>query len=94
MWEHYKNFLKLHVKDDGDLEVFAVGLKKVPTQWIQDSKWDGHRAKRHKQSSEPTWKWSRPSKWIPLKETQAHQPQIVDCICIKKRQIDTLSPRT
>lgn len=89
MVEHWKNFLKIHIKENGDLEVYAVGLQKVPKQWIKDCKWDGHRSKREKDDSKPTWSWDRPSKWVPLRDSKAFQPQIVDYTCIKKRQIDT-----
>lgn len=85
MFEHYKNFLKLHIKENGELEVFAIGLQKVPTKWCKDSQWDGRRSKWQKQ--EPTWLWEKPSKWIPQKDMKVFQPQIVDYTCIAKRQI-------
>ena len=90
MIEHWKNFIKLHIKENGDLEVFAIGLQSVPTKWIKDEKWDGRQSKRKKQGSKPTWAWDRPSKWVPMKDSKAFQPQIVDYTCIQKRQINTL----
>lgn len=88
MVEHWKNFCKLHIKENGDLEVFAIGLQKVPTEWIKDDKWDGQRLRSGTNPS-PSWTWKRPSKWIPLKDNKTFQPQIVDYTCIKKRQIRT-----
>ncbi|ETV93544.1 hypothetical protein, variant 8 [Aphanomyces invadans] len=31
----YKNFLRLHIKSNGDLEIFALGVDKMPTKWIR-----------------------------------------------------------
>ena len=90
MIEHWKNFVKLHIKDDGDLEVFAIGLQKVPTQWVKDVHWDGRHTSQ-KQGCIPSWKWKRPSKWVPLKESKVYQPQLVDYSCIHKRQTNNLS---
>ena len=86
MYEHYKNFLKLRVKKNGDLEVYAVGLNKVPTQWVKDPEWD---KSKEKIPSTPSWGLERPSKWIPAKENETFKPQIVDHICIPKRRIKT-----
>mmetsp|Transcript_9815 Transcript_9815/g.10864 ORF Transcript_9815/g.10864 Transcript_9815/m.10864 type:complete len:1205 (-) Transcript_9815:65-3679(-) len=91
MVEHWKNFLKLHIKDNGDLEVFAIGLQKVPTNWTKDSKWDGRRTKRQKNNDSPTWSWNRPSKWVPVKNSKSCNPRIVDYTCIRKRRINTSS---
>ena len=29
-------FVKLHIEENGELEVFAIGLKKVPIKWVKD----------------------------------------------------------
>lgn len=86
MHEHYKNYMKLRVKHNGDLEVYAIGLKKVPTQWMKDPNWD---QTKKGSTSTPSWAWARPSKWIPSKEHKNFKPQIVDHICIPKRRIQT-----
>ncbi|WP_343695178.1 hypothetical protein [Flavobacterium sp.] len=35
-YEHYKNFLRMHINSDGDLTIYPVGIKKVVSQWKQD----------------------------------------------------------
>lgn len=90
MVEHWKNFLKLHITQNGDLELFAIGLQKVPSRWIKDKNWDGHNSKLMQHN--PTWSWKRPSKWVPADLSVAYQPEIVDFTRIHKRQIMTSSP--
>jgi len=31
--QDYKNFLRLHISKEGELEVFPIGLAKVPRRW-------------------------------------------------------------
>ena len=82
--QHYKNFLKLHIKEDGELEVFAIGLQKVPTAWVKDPAYEEMESKF---DGRPSWSWKYPSKWIPAKRSKYHTPQIVDYVCIPKRRI-------
>eukprot|EP00667_Euglena_gracilis_P000673 EG_transcript_674 len=37
--EHYKNFCRLHVRPNGDLEVFVIGVDHVPSQFCLDPQW-------------------------------------------------------
>eukprot|EP00668_Euglena_longa_P012381 GGOE01014827.1.p1 GENE.GGOE01014827.1~~GGOE01014827.1.p1 ORF type:complete len:1302 (+),score=336.56 GGOE01014827.1:430-3906(+) len=37
--EHYKNFCRLHVQPNGDLEVFVIGVDHVPSQYCLDPQW-------------------------------------------------------
>ena len=30
---HFKSFLRLHIDTDGALEIFALGLRKIPRKW-------------------------------------------------------------
>lgn len=90
--QHWKNFLRLHIKDNGDLEVFSIGLDRVPKIWKLDERWSGSnnelrtRKKARKQYDDvPTWQWDRPSKWVPDRKTLKHTPRIVDYTCIPKR---------
>mmetsp|Transcript_27634 Transcript_27634/g.42846 ORF Transcript_27634/g.42846 Transcript_27634/m.42846 type:complete len:1310 (+) Transcript_27634:227-4156(+) len=39
--QHWKNFVKLQIKDNGDLEIYGIGLDRVPKHWILDERWDG-----------------------------------------------------
>ena len=76
--EHWKNFLRLHVDDNGDLEIFAIGLHRVPKKWRRDPK------SRPDMAAQPSWKWRRPSKWIPHRESRKCKPQQIDYTKIKK----------
>lgn len=62
---HHKGFLRLHVTRSGDLEMFALGLDKVPHAWGEDPRWrtpggggGGGDAPSHRA------RW--PSRWAPL----------------------------
>ena len=37
----YKNFVRFHLKHDGSLHCYVVGVDDVPRRWRQDPKWDG-----------------------------------------------------
>lgn len=39
--QHWKNFVKLRIKENGDLEIYGIGLDRVPKHWILDERWDG-----------------------------------------------------
>jgi len=32
----YKNFVRMKLRKDGQLELYAIGLDKVPTTWVLD----------------------------------------------------------
>jgi hypothetical protein len=34
--QDYKHFLRFHVKDDGSIEIFAIGIDNVPREWTLD----------------------------------------------------------
>ena len=76
--EHWKNFLRLHIDDNGDLEIFAIGLHRVPKKWRRDPN------SRPDMAAQPSWKWRRPSKWIPQRESRKCKPQQIDYTKIKK----------
>ena len=37
----FKNFVRFHLKYDGSLHCYVVGVDNVPHRWRQDPKWDG-----------------------------------------------------
>lgn len=37
----FKNFVRFHLKYDGSLHCYVIGVDKVPHRWRQDPKWDG-----------------------------------------------------
>lgn len=86
--QHYKNFIKLHIKNNGELDIYAIGLEKVPTKWIKDPRHGNHtKRKGGTRSISPSWLLKTPSKWIPMREARCHVPQIVDHTSIPKRRI-------
>lgn len=49
--------LKCHVKPNGDLEVYGLGLDRVPKAWVKDEEWGGsaaacRRRERERQEAE------------------------------------------
>ena len=96
---HWKNFLRLHIKENGDLEVFAIGLQRVPKRWMKDPRWDGSIAAKRMRLEQflaqtslaeaanediPSWKWKNPSKWIPKNNSKNFTPQLIDYTCIQR----------
>ena len=89
--EHWKNFLRLHIKEDtGDLEIFSVGIDRVPNKWKKDPKWDGNKdARRSRSSSDlqediPTFSWQNPSIWTATRNHKKFVPKIVDYVKVLK----------
>lgn len=80
--QHWKNYLKLHLTEKGDIEIFAIGLNRVPTHWIKDPHWS---SKNEQDSCIPSWTQQRPSKWVAFHEhLKKYKPIIVDSVRIKK----------
>mmetsp|Transcript_33849 Transcript_33849/g.71179 ORF Transcript_33849/g.71179 Transcript_33849/m.71179 type:complete len:1044 (-) Transcript_33849:143-3274(-) len=75
--EHWKNFLRMHITANGDLEIFAIGLHRVPKKWRKDPSWEGG-IESEDTSTKPSWMWKTPSKWIPWRERNKFAPQIID----------------
>ncbi|GMI09203.1 hypothetical protein TrRE_jg2669, partial [Triparma retinervis] len=60
--QHWKNFLRMHITKNGDLEIYGIGLDRVPKSWVKDEKWDGsQKAKAKRERDTPSFMWSRPS---------------------------------
>lgn len=49
-WEHHKEFVRLHLADDGSLTVHTIGLDRVPTRWR-------HMARQGRRATDP---WFEP----------------------------------
>ena len=81
--QHWKNFVKVHITEDGDLEIFGIGLHRTPRKWRKDPCYSGRDLSG---LGEPSWLWHRPSKWIPETDHPSFQPDIVDYTCVKKRR--------
>eukprot|EP01083_Nonionella_stella_P090355 252429_1 len=39
--DKHKNFVRFHLRCDGSLQVYVIGVDKVPHRWRQDPQWDG-----------------------------------------------------
>jgi hypothetical protein len=86
--QHYKNFVKLHVKEDGEIEIYAIGMRKVPTSWVKDPFFEGDVSDENNESIKPSWALHCPSKWVPARShTKAYNPHIIDFCTIPKRRI-------
>lgn len=80
--EDMKSFLRLHITEAGDLEVFSIGVDKVPRYWEQDREWDGLR-----KLDTPSYLWEKPSRWVPLPgERDMEQVSIVDKFIIRRER--------
>ena len=78
--EHYKNFLKFNIDKNGDLDLYAIGLKRVPKHWKRDPKWLGLRKEA---SIAPSWSLKSPSKWVPWRNSKKFLPEVIDHIKLK-----------
>ncbi|VVB12002.1 unnamed protein product [Arabis nemorensis] len=84
---NYKSFTRFHIKPDGDLEVFTLGVDKVPKEWKLDKDWDSE--------PKPTVKMSHhrrfPSKWCAttLQQDPINTVKIVDRFVISRSEKET-----
>mmetsp|Transcript_868 Transcript_868/g.1806 ORF Transcript_868/g.1806 Transcript_868/m.1806 type:complete len:1249 (-) Transcript_868:19-3765(-) len=76
--ENWKNFLRIHINADGDLEIFAIGLRQVPKKWRKNQNWEGDLISSKEALTEPSWMWKNPSKWTPWRKRKKFAPQIID----------------
>ncbi|KAL7538174.1 hypothetical protein ACHAXR_008335 [Thalassiosira sp. AJA248-18] len=83
--EHWKNFLRMHIDENGDLEIFAIGLPRVPKKWRKDPSWDGDTTGScGEASTTPSWMWKNPSKWKEWRSRKKFTPQMIDYTKIKR----------
>eukprot|EP00571_Detonula_confervacea_P006288 CAMPEP_0172319744 /NCGR_PEP_ID=MMETSP1058-20130122/38599_1 /TAXON_ID=83371 /ORGANISM="Detonula confervacea, Strain CCMP 353" /LENGTH=1060 /DNA_ID=CAMNT_0013034863 /DNA_START=643 /DNA_END=3825 /DNA_ORIENTATION=+ len=82
--EHWKNFLRMHIDENGDLEIFAIGLHRVPKKWRKDEMWQGDVISAGDVSTKPSWMWKNPSKWIPWRSRKKFEAQMIDYSKIKR----------
>ena len=69
----YKSFVRLRIRQDGDLELYAIGLDRSPSEWVLDE--------AHKQEAEgvaeagateppvPFHCWKNPSLWVEFRRS-------------------------
>jgi len=71
----YKNILRFRIEPQtGDLEVFSLGLDRVPKRWVGDQSWYPHMAT-------PSHEWPQPSRWRSLDDCTL---RVVDHFKLKK----------
>jgi len=98
--QHYKNFIRCHIKKNGDLEIHAIGLDIVPKAWVMDEEWGGTKAEKEKRREKrrleseedddlradtPSFLWEKPSMWVPTKAWMVHKPRLIEKTVIRKR---------
>ena len=86
----------MHIDENGDLEIFAIGLHRVPKKWRKDPSWDGETTIAESNSNTPknnycgttattpSWMWKNPSKWKEWKTKRKFAPQLIDYTKIKR----------
>jgi hypothetical protein len=80
--ESYKNFMRFHINHQGDMEIYCLGIDRVPHKWVQDKAWSGfNKSEGHKAS----WQWERPSLWKPA-EKEPDRIKLIDYFVIKKNK--------
>ncbi|KAI7737497.1 hypothetical protein M8C21_020982, partial [Ambrosia artemisiifolia] len=77
----YKSFTRLHIKEDGNLEVFTLAVDKVPKEWNVDSAWNNETEQQHQFSHQRF----HPSKWSAILQDPIETVKIVDSFVINKR---------
>lgn len=66
--ENFKGFLRFHVRKDGSLECFSLGLPDVGHNWREDPLWNGPDG-GGPHASRPSHQVEWPSRWVPVEET-------------------------
>lgn len=90
----HKGFLRLHITRTGDLEIFSLGLDKVPISWREDPAWR-EAAGGGNAATGAGWKARIPSRWAAVEGRGGHlvraqppeqQLKVVDYIYVPRRR--------
>lgn len=96
--EGYKNIVRFHINRSGDLEVYTLGVDRVPKSWMKDPMWSGHTVP----GTIPSHEWEHPSILKPVKG-QPDRTKLIDYLVINKNprskerfieKVDTPPPAT
>jgi uncharacterized membrane protein YgcG len=60
---NFKGLTRLHITKDGDLEIFSLGIERVPTAWREDERW--YSAKGGGGGRVASHAAAYPSRWVP-----------------------------
>lgn len=63
---HFKGFCRFHITRTGDLEMFGLGLEKVPHAWREDPRWRTPHGGGNRDA--PAHRAKFPSRWVPVEE--------------------------
>ena len=85
--EGYKNFIRFHLTQRGELEVFVLGMDRCPRRWELDPLWSGRGVGSGEGTSEgsESWRWSVPSVWRAVKG-EPDGVRLVDYLVIRKEE--------
>lgn len=61
-----QGMLRFRITPDGDLQMFGLGLDRMPAQWREDPKWRGPAGAGRPGSTVPSHKVLYPSRWVPV----------------------------
>jgi len=84
--EGYKNFIRFHLTNNGDLELFVLGMDRCPRKWELDPLWSGFT----ESAGNPSHEWKVPSVFKPAKG-EPDGVRIVDYLLIKKESNNSQS---
>lgn len=79
--EDYKNFLRMHIDQDGGLHIFAIGVDKVPRDWVEDPMCKS----RYSLSRSPS-ESSTPSRWMPI-FSKRRPAAVVKCKLVESKHL-------
>ncbi|WIA33540.1 hypothetical protein OEZ86_006664 [Tetradesmus obliquus] len=63
---NFKGLTRLHITKEGDLEIFSLGIERVPTAWREDSRWYSAKGGGGRVASHAA---AYPSRWVPATPT-------------------------
>eukprot|EP00775_Hariotina_reticulata_P006241 gene6241-6478_t len=61
--QNYKGLTRLHITKEGDLELFTLGMERVPTAWREDERWYGPQGGGSRGVAAHAAAF--PSRWVP-----------------------------
>lgn len=61
---NFKGFSRLHITKDGDLEIFTLGIDRVPTCWREDDRWYSEQGAGSGRVA--AHEAAYPSRWVPV----------------------------
>jgi hypothetical protein len=63
---NFKGLTRLHITPEGDLEIYTLGMDRVPTSWREDPRWYGPAGAGSRRM--PAHVAAYPSRWVPAED--------------------------